>query len=380
MAKTTSFPTLQALRQELDALDERLLNVAAHRLDVVKRIRSLKADSGHSQFDRARERDVLERARQIATRLDLEPELGERLVGLLVETSHRLQEQQVAPVDHSTADVRDIAIVGGGGRMGRLLGRALKARGHRLSVLEREDGQDRPSVVRAADIVMIAVPVAIASRVAAGIAPHVRPDALLCDINSLKEEICGVMQQGCVGEVLGTHPMFGPTVQSLRRQKVVVCPVKAGARATWLKTELGRMGLEVIETEPAHHDRMMAVVQVLVHFRTLVMGEALRRTGTSIADSLRFTSPIYRLELAVVGRLFAQDPALYAEIEMANPRAAEVRRHFIEAAHRLEDILQAGDRQGFEALFAEAASYFSAFSAEAMRLSDFLIETLVRQP
>ncbi|MFT4627398.1 MAG: hypothetical protein ACI8PZ_006082 [Myxococcota bacterium] len=37
---------------------------------------------------------------------------------------------------------------------------------------------------------------------------------------------------------------------------------------------------------------MMGIVQVLVHYSTVVMGEALRRTGIRLRDTLPFTSPI----------------------------------------------------------------------------------------
>src|SRR5690606_25813695 len=123
-------------------------------------------------------------------------------------------------------------------------------------------------------------------------------------VNSLKGPICDVFAEHARGEAMGLHPMFGGTVASLRRQKVVACPVRPGPLGDWLLSELGALGLEVVHATPAEHDRMMAVVQVLLHFRTSVSGGAFRRAGVPVADSLRFTSPIYRLELSVVARLF----------------------------------------------------------------------------
>jgi chorismate mutase / prephenate dehydrogenase len=370
---------LFALRQELDALDRELLDTAARRQRVVRDILAVKAQTGRSLFDRSRERAVFERARAQATAAGLDEALAHDLVTALVEASHRLQEAGAREAV-AQGPSRRFCIVGGAGQMGQLLGGALRSRGHLVDVLEKDDGRDRPQAVAAAEIVMLAVPMAVATEVATELAPFVRDDALLCDINSLKAEICAVMEARSRGEVLGLHPMFGPTVSSLRRQKIVVCPVRPGPLAAWLQHELGALGAELVEAEPREHDRMMAVVQVLMHYRTVVMGEALRRTGVPVAESLRFTSPIYRLELAIVGRLFAQDPALYAEIEMANPEAGDVRRHFVEAAHHVDALISTGDRAAFEALFGQVAEYFSGFSDEAMHLSDFLIEALVRKP
>ena len=372
---------LEALRARLDVLDEGLLRAAAERQAVVARIGALKAREGRALFDRERVRVVLARAERVAGEVGLDAETARGLMGVLVGASHRRQAEvvQVKAQERAEGAAPSVLVVGGGGQMGRLVGRALGERGARVAVLERDDGQDRAAVVKAADLVVLAVPMGAAVEVARELGPWVREDALLCDINSLKGEICEVMGDVCRGEVLGMHPMFGPTVASLLRQKWVLCPVRPGRWSRWLEGELGKLGLELLQSEPRAHDRMMSAVQVLVHFHTLVMGEALRRAGLGVEESLRFTSPIYRIELAVVGRLFGQDPDLYAEIEMSNPYGREVLGHFLEATLSLKEIIDAGDRDAFRGVFGEVAEHFGAFKGEALALSDFLIEELVRK-
>ena len=210
------------------------------------------------------------------------------------------------------------------------------------------------------------------------IAPKMRADALLCDINSLKVEVCQALAKSA-GEALGTHPMFGPTVHTLEHQKVVLCNVKPGPRAQSFTKELEALGMDLVQASPEEHDRMMAVVQVLVHFNTLVMGEALRRTGVSIDESLRFTSPIYQLELAFVGRLFAQSADLYGEIEMQNPFGDEMRDHFLAAARSLEAPIKAGDRRQFNRIFNSLRAYFADFAPRSLELSNGLIDKIAKE-
>jgi prephenate dehydrogenase len=186
--------------------------------------------------------------------------------------------------------------------------------------------------------------------------------------------------RACPGEALGTHPMFGPTVSSLRRQKVVLCEVKAGPMTRWLESELSAMGAEVIRTDPATHDRMMAIVQVLTHFGIMAMGRALTQSGVDLTDTLSFMSPIYRLEIAMVGRLFSQQAELYGEILMSNPEGARLRRLYVEQARALAELADRGDRDGFAAAFRETSAFFEDFSAEAMELSDQIIDTLMSRP
>jgi chorismate mutase/prephenate dehydrogenase len=346
---------------------------------VVRRIGALKAGAHRPLFDRQREREVYARSRTVAREVGLDPEVARRLMQVLVESSHDEQDA-VGRGASPSLQPRRFLLIGGDGRMGRLISAQLRGRGHTVTVLERDDGQQAATLVAAAEIVVVAVPMGAAVQVIETVGPMLRADQLLCDINSLKRSVCAAMETACVGEIVGLHPMFGPTVGTLRRQKVVWCPVRTGVLAAWLKDEFGRMGVELVETTPETHDRMMAVVQVLVHYSTLVMGDALRRTGVDLEQSLAFTSPIYRLELAFVGRLFTQDPDLYAEIEMSNPHGKEVRRCFRDAAAQLAETIETGDRGEFRHAFLQIRDYFHGFGDEAMAVSDWIIDSLVARP
>ena len=85
-------------------------------------------------------------------------------------------------------------------------------------------------------------------------------------------------------------------------------------------------------------------------------------------------------QLAFVGRLFAQNPKLYAEIEMQNPHGPEVRQAFLRVAESLAQTIDSGDKAGFERAFEQTQAYFADFAGEAMQLSDHIIDTLVRRP
>lgn len=367
---------LEALRAELDVIDRELMATVRRRMDVVRAIGEVKKGLNAPLFHRDRERLVLERARKNAADAGVPPDLGERLLHVLIEASHAAQER-VGGALAPEADRRRFLLVGGGGEMGRRLGQLLLERGHGVDSYELGDSRTPAQAAASVDIVMLCVSMHHAAQAAREWTLAMPENGLICDINSLKQEVCSIFE-GARCEAVGLHPMFGPTVTSLRRQKVVVCQVRSGPRAEALLEELGRMGAELVHSEAGAHDRMMAIVQVLVHYRTLAMGEALRRCGVPIAETLAFTSPIYRLELAVVGRLFAQDADLYATIERSNPQGAEVRRIFRESAQAVEQAI--ASPEDFRALFTQVSEYMGDFGDEALRLSDALIEMLVAQP
>jgi len=160
----------------------------------------------------------------------------------------------------------------------------------------------------------------------------------------------------------------------------VLCSGRGEAWEAWLRKQLLARGLDVTDARADQHDRAMAVVQVLNHFQTQVMGLTLARLGVPVEDSLKFASPAYLMELYVAGRHFVQSPALYGPIEMRNPRTAEVTAAFQSSAAELAQILEAKDQAAFAAVFDEVRAYYGEeFGREAAEQSSFLIDRLVER-
>ena len=124
---------------------------------------------------------------------------------------------------------------------------------------------------------------------------------------------------------------------------------------------------------------VVAVVQVLTHYSTEVLGRTMQRLDVSVQETLNFTSPIYHMELLMTARHFAQSADLYASIEMSNPNYDEVMSTFREAAGEVHDAVAAGDREAFHQLFDEVGTFFGPFSSTALEQSSFLIDRLVER-
>ena len=82
---------------------------------------------------------------------------------------------------------------------------------------------------------------------------------------------------------------------------------------------------KLYQIDAAEHDHNMTYIQALRHFSTFAqMGLHLSKQPVNLSNLLALSSPIYRLELAMIGRLFAQDAALYADIIMDKPENLDV--------------------------------------------------------
>ena len=370
--------TLPALRATIDALDRELLQIMARRMALVADVAAYKREHGIRIRDPQRERDVIADRRDRARELGLPVGEIESIFRVLLRSSRDLQAALRAEVPLDAAP-RTIALIGGHGQMGALLVRLFGDMGHRVLIVDRDTALTAASAAAQADVVVISVPIDTTDRVIREVGPHLRDDALLMDITSIKDAPVATMLASTRASVVGTHPMFGPGVSSLQGQRVVVCRARGDVWADWVVNTFSARGLAVTEATPMQHDRAMSVVQVLTHVQTQVLGLTLAKLGVPLDETLPFTSPAYLLELYVAARHFAQDPLLYGPIEMRNPGTPAVTRAFRDAAEELGAVLASGDQAAFTALFENVRAFFGAFADEAVEQSGFLIDRIVER-
>ena len=367
---------LLELRATLDALDHELLDLLVRRMEVVAEVAARKRSHRVRIRDLERERRILEDRCARAEALGLSPDSIESVFRQLMLMS---RERQAALRAEVPPDVQGqtIAIIGGEGGMGRSLNTLFSDLGHEVSSADIGTELRPEDAAATADVVIISVPIRETRGVIEQIGPLVRKDALLMDVTSIKTDPMEAMLESTEASVLGTHPMFGPGVNTYQGQRVVLCRGRGDEWFDWARQMFAARGLLITEASAAEHDSMMAIVQVLHHFKTQVLGLALSRSGPPLEETLRFTSPAYLLETYVAGRHFAQSPELYGPIEMLNPDSQRVIAIFRDAAADLARILANQDQEAFDALFAEVRAFFGEFTEEALEQSGFLIDRLV---
>jgi prephenate dehydrogenase len=271
-----------------------------------------------------------------------------------------------------------VGIIGGLGEMGKLFAKFFREQHYLVDVADLGTVRNNREVVQAADIVVFSVPLHETVAIIDELSPYVEPRHLLMDVSSLKVAPVQAMLRSPAA-VVGLHPMFGGRISSLSGQTLVACPVRIGA-GEWqqIRGMFLNAGMRVKECSPEEHDRMMSIIQVLFHVTTMLMGRVLRDLEVDIDDTLEYTSPSYRLEMSLLGRMFAQSGVLYSAITAMNPNTGSILallRHGLDCYEKWY-----GDRDfnSFVADFQQSARHLGEFCAGAYQESSAILDFVIQ--
>jgi prephenate dehydrogenase len=287
-----------------------------------------------------------------------------------------------------------IAIIGGTRGLGKWIASFLSGKGFSVVVTGRNVTagesvskkigvdyiQDNVKAASTADIVVIAVPIDITSRVIMEIAPEMKEGSLLLDVTSVKIGPSSVMDEYAAPgvEVLPTHPMFGPRIRSLDGQVVVLTPVKTGKWYDKVYKFLESENSRVIVTTPEIHDKMMSIVQGLTHFAYISIASTIEKLDIDVKESRKFASPIYNLMLDTIARITAQNPYLVYSIQTNNNFIKEAHDTFLETFVELKDMVLKEDETGFVQVMSSAAKHLDDVES-ALGRSDKAISALTEE-
>jgi prephenate dehydrogenase len=256
-----------------------------------------------------------------------------------------------------------IAIIGGSGKMGRLLADFLLKDGREVVITGRNEEKllaarqqlgiegttDNAKAVRGADYILLSVPIEDFEGVVKQVGPHIQSGQVVIDITSTKAFPVDIMHRHIkTGLVLGAHPLFGPGAKGIANQNFVLTPTgdEETALAQKIKNYLEARGARVTLMNPQEHDEMMSLVLGLSHFIAIVSADTLLSSGKLQPMEIA-GSTTYKVLLILLESVLSEDPELYASIQMSLPKVTEFEKLFQSRAREWTELVGSKDRQEF---------------------------------
>lgn len=363
---------LSKLRDQIDEVDQQMVALLARRLALVEEVGHVKSQHGLPIYAPDREAAMLASRRAEAESRGVPPDLIEDILRRTMRESYSSENDSGFKCLKPT--LRPIVVVGGYGQLGGLFCRLFELSGYQVRKLGSQDWDRADELLSDAGMVVVTVPINLTVDVISKL-NALPDDCILADLTSIKSEPLQAMLEVHSGPVLGLHPMFGPDISSLAKQVIVYCDGRNPEEYQWLLEQFQIWGASLNRISAIEHDQGMTLIQALRHFTSFVYGVHLAEEDPNLDQLLSLSSPIYRLELAMVGRLFAQDAELYADIIMSSPQNLAMIQRFHQRFGEAIAMLENKDKAMFTQAFTQVDNWFGDYAEH------FLLESqgLLRQ-
>ena len=368
---------LENLRKQLDTIDQKIVSLLAKRQEEVERVVKLKKTHNLPVYHPAREENLISQLRNQGTEAGLDSDYIEELYRRILRQSRVEQAARLSKKGVRAGAA--VLIVGGMGTMGQYFSQWFDDSGYRVRILDQKDWLNVGKLCQGIELAIISVPIEVTAEVAGKLGPHLPLDCVLADITSIKKQPLNAMLEAYQGPVIGLHPLFGPTTSTMDKQIIVVTPGRNMISCQWVIDQFSAWGTIILQVNAEEHDEIMSIVQTVRHFATFAFGQFMYHKQIDLSRTIEFSSPIYRLELGMVGRLFAQDPSLYSEIIFASPKRLALLKDYLSSLTNNLAMVEKGDKEMFRAEFKKISDWFGPFSEQAMRESTYLIDKLIER-
>lgn len=261
-----------------------------------------------------------------------------------------------------------VAVIGLG-LIGSSLARAIRAEmptarvtGHDASAAVREtarridlcdDVTDTPgAAVIDADLVVLCVPPGAMGAAAAAIAHDLPADAILSEVASCQESVIAAIRAALPDVTLvPAHPVAGTEnsgpeagFATLFKGRWCILTPPAGtdpAAVARVEALWRRIGADVEQMDPAHHDLVLAVTSHLPHIIAYtIVGTASDLENVTRSEVIKYSAGGFR----DFTRIAASDPTMWRDVFLANKEAVlEMLQRFTEDLTQLQRAIRWGD-------------------------------------
>lgn len=362
---------LHDLRVKIDEIDQTILSLISQRQALVAQVGEVKSRCGFPIYDPKRETEMLAKRRREAELIGVSANLIEDILRRIMRESYTSEHGKGFKKVYTGKG--SIVIIGGNGQMGKLFSRLFTLSGYTVKTLGSKTMFQAKEVVADAAAVIVTVPINKTLDVINQL-PDLPQDCTLTDFTSIKQQPLQAMLNKYSGPVVGLHPMFGPDVPNLAKQIIVYCDGRKSEKYQWLIEQMKIWGANLYPIAAAEHDKCMSFIQALRHFTSFTYGVNLQQEQVNLEQLIALSSPIYRLELMMVGRLFAQDPQLYADIIMSSSDNIDLIKRYHKRFTEMVRLLEQGDKASFIQHFNQVTQWFGEYAERFIKESQSLLK------
>ncbi len=339
------------LLSEMRRIDDKIMSMVGERLRVSAEIGLSGTECPDTGFS------VLERFRALGDMVGMNRTAAEELCRILTEQSSAVESLS----RNKERKKQKIAVIGGGGQMGKAIARLFKEMGHEILIVDPVTGNGKTiGDAKDSDVAVIAVPISSVSDVLAELDAVCREDALIFDISSLKTPFIDDLKELAKRrKVCSVHPMFGPSVRSIHGRNLIVCDCGSESATEQAVGLMDGRGAEIKIIPVDKHDEYMSYVLGLSHIVNIVFFTVLKNSGISFEEFRSLSSTTFDKMTDTFMSVALEDPNLYYEIQNLNMNRDRMLHELDEGIKQVSEAAASEDSKAFEEIMREGKRYLN---------------------
>lgn len=356
---------LEQLRGEIERVDRKLVEHISERLELSVQIGQEKVSKGIPIRDWTIEKQVIDRAEQMADQHNLPPDLIRTIMQLLIRESCAFQEGLRDSAYNG--DLGRILIVGGRGRMGKWFARFFHNQGHFVSIYDTSgflpqfsSFQSLEDGIREASLILLATPLDVTPKIYEELI-ELKPSGIICDIASLKsgliESITRAKDMNL--RVASIHPLFGPDARILSDKVICLCQCGDDDSFATVRSFFQDTSATLVELSLDRHDLLASYVLGLSHIINIIFARTLSQSGLPYTALSEVASTTFIGQIATTISVVTENPFLYYEIQNTNAFSSELYGQLKAAVDEITDVVLSEDRERFVDLIKQSKDYFT---------------------
>ncbi|MDD3302567.1 MAG: prephenate dehydrogenase/arogenate dehydrogenase family protein [Candidatus Gracilibacteria bacterium] len=251
-----------------------------------------------------------------------------------------------------------IVIVGGTGVFGQFWKKYFESKGFEVIVTSRSTTIKPEDAVKLGDVIIFSVSIRNTVNTIKNLIPYIPENKLVMDFTGIKSKASEELSKYSLGEVVATHPMFGPWISSLENQNIAFDPINPGKKWEKIYNLLKEDKANLISIDSDKHDELVSIVQSIVHFINLLLGHILKKRGIDIKQIIDIGTSNSRMQMLILSRFLNQNASLYTDMQFYNDfYKEEILPEIKDYVSFLEDTIESGREDVFEKEFNDVKDY-----------------------
>lgn len=258
----------------------------------------------------------------------------------------------------------NVAIVGGSGKMGKLVSHFLKKNRHRVRSIGKST-RNIKKILERSDVIMFSVPQNSFHETVSALRNLNLRKKLLIDLSSYIGANLKTLKL-LSPRVVFMHLLFGPDIYHVKDQNIVISKGNAGGAA--FKEIVGvfkKEGATIIDSSPEYHDTMTAYTQALSQFNSIALATTLAESDVSKKELENFSTLTFTLNAEVISRIAQQDADLWAGIQFNNKYFQKILSRHQKNIGQLATTVTARDSKAFREMFRTMSAFWKEKKSDA---------------